>query len=131
MEDRLQRQQDTIEKNNKFLNHGRKLMQFIDAYQLRSKNKELMEDVKKYIAMEKTKIEEDRKQKSIQKKIQKEKEEIQTKERRTGSIKVGSLVRLANTKQTGTVMELDKGQAIVAIGVFKTKVEVERLEFIQ
>ncbi|MFN5621095.1 MAG: endonuclease MutS2, partial [Flavobacteriales bacterium] len=131
MEDRLQRQQDTIEKNNKFLNHGRKLMQFIDAYQLRSKNKELMEDVKKYIAMEKTKIEEDRKQKSIQKKIQKEKEEHQTKERRTGSIKVGSLVRLANTKQTGTVMELDKGQAIVAIGVFKTKVEVERLEFIQ
>lgn len=131
MEERLQRQQETIEKNNKFLNHGRKLMQFIDAYMLRSKNKELMDDVKKYIAMEKTKIEEDRKQKSIQKKIQKEKEEKQTKERRTGSIKVGSLVRLVNTKQTGTVLELDKGQAVVAIGVFKTKVEVERLEFIQ
>lgn len=131
MEERLQRQQETIERNNKFLNHGRKLMQFIDAYMLRSKNKELMDDVKKYIAMEKTKIEEDRKQKSIQKKIQKEKEEKQTKERRTGSIKVGSLVRLVNTKQTGTVLELDKGQAVVAIGVFKTKVEVERLEFIQ
>ena len=90
-----------------------------------------MDDVKKYIAMEKTKIDEDRKQKSIQKKIQKDKEEIQTTERRSGSIKVGSLVRLSNTKQTGTVLELEKGQAVVAFGVFKTKVEVERLEFIQ
>jgi DNA mismatch repair protein MutS2 len=131
MEDRLQRQQETIEKNNKFLNHGRKLMQFIDAYMLRSKNKELMDDVKKYIAMEKTKIDEDRKQKSIQKKIQKDKEDTHTQERRTGSIKVGSLVRLANTKQTGTVLELEKGQAVVAIGVFRTKVEVAKLEFIQ
>ena len=131
MEDRLQRQQETMEKNNKFLNHGRKLMQFIEAYQLRTKNKELMDEVKKYIAMEKTKIDDVRKQKSIQKKIQKETEETQTKERRTGSIKVGSLVRLANTKQTGTVLELDKGQATVAIGFFKTKVEVAKLEFIQ
>jgi DNA mismatch repair protein MutS2 len=98
---------------------------------LRTKNKELLDEVKKYIAMEKTKMEEVRKQKSIQKKIQKEKEETVTKERRTGSIKVGSLVRLANTKQTGTVIEMDKGQAVVAIGVFKTKVEVARLEFIQ
>jgi DNA mismatch repair protein MutS2 len=131
MEDRLQRQQETIERNNKYLNHGRKLMQFIESYQLRTKNKELLDEVKKYIAMEKTKMEEVRKQKSIQKKIQKEKEETVTKERRTGSIKVGSLVRLANTKQTGTVIEMDKGQAVVAIGVFKTKVEVARLEFIQ
>jgi hypothetical protein len=98
---------------------------------LRSKNKELMDDVKKYIAMEKTKIDEDRKQKSIQKKIQKDKEDTHTQERRTGSIKVGSLVRLANTKQTGTLLELEKGQAVVAIGVFRTKVEVAKLEFIQ
>jgi DNA mismatch repair protein MutS2 len=130
MEERLQKQQDTIERNNKYLNHGRRLMQFIDSYNLRTKNKELLDEVKKYLAMEKTKIEDDRKQKSIQKKIQKDKEEKKTRERRTEAIKVGSTVRLENTKQTGRVIELDKGQAVVAIGVFKTKVDISRLEFI-
>jgi DNA mismatch repair protein MutS2 len=130
MEERLQKQQDTMERNNKYLNHGRRLVQFIEGYNLRTKNKELLDEVKKYLAMEKTKIEDDRKQKTIQKKIQKDKEEKTTKERRTDSIKVGSTVRLENTKQTGKVIELDKGQAVVAIGVFKTKVDVSRLEFI-
>ena len=131
MEEKLQKQQDTMERNNKYLNHGRKLVQYIESYNLRTKNKELLDEVKKYLAMEKTKIEDARKQKSIQKKIQKDKEDTHTQERRTGSIKVGSLVRLANTKQTGTVLELEKGQAVVAIGVFRTKVEVAKLEFIQ
>ena len=131
MEERLQKQQDTMERNNKYLNHGRKLVQYIESYNLRTKNKELLDDVKKYLAMEKTKIEDVRKQKSIQKSIVKQKEEEQTKERRTGSIKVGSLVKLENTKQTGTVIDLEKGQATVAIGVFKTKVDVNRLEFIK
>jgi DNA mismatch repair protein MutS2 len=131
MEEKLQKQQDTMERNNKYLNHGRKLVQYIESYNLRTKNKELLDEVKKYLAMEKTKIEDVRKQKSIQKSIVKQKEEEQTKERRTGSIKVGSLVRLENTKQTGTVIDLEKGQATVAIGVFKTKVDVNRLEFIK
>ena len=130
MEERLQKQQDTMERNNKYLNHGRRLVQFIESYNLRTKNKELLDEVKKYLAMEKTKIEDDRKQKSIQKSIVKQKEQEQTKERRTGAIKVGSTVRLENTKQTGKVIELEKGQAVVAIGVFKTKVDVSRLEFI-
>jgi DNA mismatch repair protein MutS2 len=131
MEEKLQKQQDTMERNNKYLNHGRKLVQYIESYNLRTKNKELLDEVKKYLAMEKTKIEDARKQKSIQKSIIKEKEEAKTKERRTGSIKVGSLVKLENTKQTGTVIDLEKGQATVAIGVFKTKVDVNRLEFIK
>jgi DNA mismatch repair protein MutS2 len=130
MEEKLQKQQDTMERNNKYLNHGRKLVQFIESYNLRTKNKELLDEVKKYLAMEKTKIEDDRKQKSIQKSIVKQKEEEKTKERRTGAIKVGSTVRLENTKQTGKVIELDKGHAVVAIGVFKTKVDISRLEFI-
>jgi DNA mismatch repair protein MutS2 len=131
MEEKLQKQQDTMERNNKYLNHGRKLVQYVESYNLRTKNKELLDEVKKYLAMEKTKIEDARKQKSIQKSIIKEKEEKVTKERRTGSIKMGSLVKLENTKQTGTVIDLEKGQATVAIGVFKTKVDVNRLEFIK
>lgn len=130
MEERLLKQQETIERNNKYLNHGRKMVQFIESYNLRSKNKELLDEVKKYIAMEKTKIDEERKKRSLTKKVKKSQEENETRIKRTESIKVGSLVRLENTKQTGTVLEMDKGQAVVAIGVFKTKVDVGKLEFV-
>ena len=107
------------------------MSQFIDNYNLLSKNKELLDEVKKYLAMEKTKIDEERKQRAIQKKITKEKEVTSTKERRKEAIKVGSLVRLLNTKQTGTVLDMEKNQATVAIGVFKTKVDVDKLEWIR
>jgi DNA mismatch repair protein MutS2 len=90
-----------------------------------------LDDVKKYIAIEKTKVDDERKQKSIKKKVAKQNEEVEHKQKRTESIKVGSLVKLENTKQTGTVIDLDRGQATVAIGVFKTKVDVQKLEFIK
>ena len=131
MEERIQKQQETIERNNKFLNHGKRLMQFIETYHLQSKNKELLDEVKKYLAMEKTKIEDERKQKSIVKKIKKQNEEGDKKQKRKEAIIVGSLVRLLNSKQTGTVMDIEKSQATVAIGVFKTKVDVSKLEFIK
>lgn len=131
MEERIQKQQETIERNNKFLNHGKRLMQFIETYHLQSKNKELLEEVKKYLAIEKTKIEDERKQKSIVKKIKKQNEEGDKKQKRKEAIIVGSLVRLLNSKQTGTVMDIEKSQATVAIGVFKTKVDVSKLEFIK
>ena len=131
MEERLQKQQETIERNNKFLNHGKRMAQFIESYNLRAKNKELLDEVKKYVAIEKTKIDEERKQKSIVKKIQKQKEVVETVQRKKEAIKVGSLVRLENTKQTGTVIEMEKGQAIVAMGVFRTKVDVGKLEWIK
>jgi DNA mismatch repair protein MutS2 len=74
-EERLARQQETIERNNKYLNHGRRMAQFIESWNLRVKNKELLDEIKKYVVVEKTKIEEERKQRSLQKKVQKSKEE--------------------------------------------------------
>lgn len=130
-EDKLQRQQETIERNNKYLSHGRKLAMFIESWNLRAKNKELLDEIKKYVVVEKTKIDEERKQKSIRKKIEKDKEQVERREQQVERIKVGSLVRLMNTKQTGTVIDLEGDQATVAIGVFKTKVDKQRLEWIR
>ena len=130
-EEKLQKQSETIERNNKYLSHGKKTAQFIESYNLKSKNKELLEEIKKYIVLEKTKIEEERMQKSIERKISQKK---QVKEKKSVSIEkivVGSLVRLQQTKQTGRVMEIIDDEAIVAFGVFKTKVEKRKLEFIQ
>ncbi|MFN6380170.1 MAG: endonuclease MutS2 [Flavobacteriales bacterium] len=130
-EERLARQQETIERNNKYLNHGRRMAQFIESWNLRAKNKELMDEIKKYVVVEKTKIDEERKQRSLQKKVQKSKEEKVVKQSHRDRIKIGSLVRLENTKQTGKVLEMESGQAIVAFGVFKTKLDLSKLEFIQ
>jgi len=131
LEERLAKQQETIERNNKYLNQGRRMAQFIEAYSLQTKNKEMLEDVKKYIAIEKTKLDEERKTKSLKKKVEKSRGEEQQKQRHQEAIKVGSLVRLQNTKQTGTVMTIESNQATVAIGVFKTKVDLSKLEWIK
>ncbi len=131
LQQRIEKQQTTIERNNKYLNHGKRMGQFIESYNLRSKNKELLDEVKKYIAMEKTKMDEERKQRSLVKKVKQQKEHEEKAQVRKESIKVGSLVRLVNTKQTGRVLELEKDQAVVAIGVFKTKVDVAKLDWIQ
>lgn len=131
LEERLERQQETIERNNKFLNQGRRMAQFIESFNLKAKNKELLDEIKKYIAMEKTKIEDDRRERAIKKKVEKSRGELQQKQRHKEAIKVGSLVRLQNSKQTGTVMSIEGTQATVAIGVFKTKVDLSKLDWIK
>jgi len=130
-EDKLQRQQETIERNNKYLNHGKRMAQFIESWNLKAKNKELLDELKKYVVVEKTKIDEERKQKTILKKISQKGQEKEKKQAHRDRIKTGSLVRMVNTKQTGTVLEIENGQAIVAFGVFKTKLDLGKLEFIQ
>jgi DNA mismatch repair protein MutS2 len=130
LEEKLQRQNETIERNNKYLHHGRKMFAFIESYQLRAKNKELLDDIKKFVAMEKTKMEEERKEKAIRKKVESQKEQKVKQHTRKEAIKVGSLVRLANSKQTGEVLELDGAKATVAFGVFRTIVDIHKLEFI-
>jgi DNA mismatch repair protein MutS2 len=130
-EERLQRQNEIIERNNKYLARGKKMSQFIESYLLKGKNKDLLEELKVYLVMEKTKIENERKEKSIKKKLQTVKEQEVRREKHLGSIKVGSLVKLEKTKQTGTVMDITDQTATVAFGNFKTKVDISRLEWIK
>lgn len=130
-EEKLQKQSETIERNNKYLNHGKKTAQFIEQYQLKAKNKELLEEIKKYIVLEKTKQEEDRLQRSIAKKLTQKSGQREKKVTDVERIQVGSLVRLHQSKQTGTVLEISGAEATVAFGNFKTKVEKRKLEFIQ
>jgi len=130
-EEKLSRQAETIERNNKYLNHGKRMAQFIESYHLRAKNKELLDELKKYVVLEKTKIDEERREKSIKKTIVKKKEEKAEDIRHRELIKVGALVRLSGTKQTGNVLEIDGEEATVAFGVFKTRTDLSRLEFIR
>jgi DNA mismatch repair protein MutS2 len=104
---------------------------FIETYNLKAKNKEMLEEIKKYVAMEKTKVEEERRNKSIRKKVELQKDKVVQEVRRKEAIKIGTLVRLVNSKQTGEVMDIDGQKATVAFGVFKTIVDLGKLDFIR
>lgn len=136
-QERLKKQQETIERNNKFLAHGKRLALAIEQYQAgtgktkATKNKVLMEELQKYVVMQKSKAEDERKVKKAKLNEQKAKTLKVSADNHRAHIVTGSLVRLKNTRQTGTVLELVKGTAVVAIGVFKTKVNVDKLEWIK
>lgn len=144
-DDRLKSQQDLIERNNLFLNAGKKMKSFIDRYQLRARKKDvnapLIEDIRKYLMLEKSKIEVV-KQKSIavqsnvkksnqqsSKKLEVSKKEIDTYSQ--AKIKVGSHVKLIETKQMGTVEEIKEPMITVAFGFIRMKVEREKLMWVK
>ena len=137
-EERLKTQQQLIEKNNKFLNHGKKMSQFIQNYPSKSKAKqtEYLKELKKYVVVEKSKIE-----MALRKtqEVQKLKEEAQKskgnkpKRERLQPVKtekpllVGSRVKIKNTKQAGDVLSLDGKEATIAFGNLKAKVKLDKL----
>jgi len=92
---------------------------------------ELLEEIRKYVVVEKTKIDEERREKALRKKVVQKREEKEDQQLRRERIRVGSLVRLTGTKQTGTVLELEGEEVVVAFGVFRTRTGIDRLEFIR
>lgn len=123
-------QQKLIERNNKYLNKGKRMEQFINDYIKPGNTKQTLAEVKKFLSMEKAKIEEEHKKERLKKQSQKPKK-IKKRQKNIEQIKEGSLVKLRDSKQTGEVINLDGKQATVAFGVFKTKVDVSKLIFVK
>jgi DNA mismatch repair protein MutS2 len=130
-EERLLKQEELIEKNNQYIGKGKKLDQFIKLYKTSGGNRPLLDDVRTYLAMEKTKTEEARKKLQIKESAKKKRNESQERKSNAARIVVGCTVKLRNAREKGTVLELSNGQAVVAFGVFKTKVEVAKLDFVR
>lgn len=140
-EEKLRSQQEFIEKNNKYLQNGKKLSAFIDKFVTRSRKKDvnqpLFEEIRKYLTVEKSKLEDaDRKEKLIKasqsnkpkkKKIQKP--EMDPYQRH--KIVVGSSVKLISTKQSGTVESIEGETLTVTFGFLRMKVEREKLMWIK
>lgn len=142
-EDRLQNQQDFIEKNNVFLNAGKKMKGFIDRYQTMTKkktaNQALLEEVRKYLLVEKSKVEEAKKKTQLiqasstkptinPKRKKKPVDEVDTFQR--DKIKVGSKVQLIDTKQKGIVEEMKGPILMVVFGNLRMKIDIEKLQFV-
>ncbi|MFZ6051179.1 endonuclease MutS2 [Halocola ammonii] len=123
-------QQKMIERNNKYLHKGKKMDQFIQEYTKPGNTKQTLTEVKKFLAMEKAKIEEEKKKARLKKQTTKPKK-AKKREKNIAKIVVGSLVKLRDSKQTGEVIQLDGKSATVAFGNFKTKVETQKLIFVK
>jgi len=135
-EQRLQRQQDVIEKNNKDLTNGKRMTQFINSYRLKGSNKKMLEEVKKFIAVEKSKLvtkKEQAKTKQIAKNVP-SRSTVKKKQQQPKSppkpILVGSTVRMLNGNQDGQVSEIKGKEATVLFGNFKTKVKLIDIEVV-
>jgi DNA mismatch repair protein MutS2 len=131
-EKRLETQQKRIERNNKYLSSGKRITQFIEEFQLGKSNKELMADLKKFLTIEKTKMEEVRKHKEYKEKLEAKRLAEENRKRKKRSkvqspVKVGCKVRLDKSNQRGEVIEIQGNEATVMFGAFRTKVGLEKL----
>lgn len=137
-EDKLKQFRDNAGANQKLIQNGKKLAQFIERYNTNSRkksiNENLMDEIKKYIAVEKSKIEEVKRKEKLQKKPiikKKSKKTIIKKDNfNRAKIKEGSRVKLISTKQIGTVEEIKNSDVTVSFGFARMKVDLDKLMWI-
>lgn len=130
-EDKLSSQNSLIEKNNQFLGKGKKMNQFIKLYNTGGGNRPLMDEIRKYLAVEKTKFDEQNKKTKLKEKAKAKRQRRKERKTNVELITLGCTVQLINGREKGTVLELNNGTALVAFGVFKTQVEVSKLRFVK
>jgi DNA mismatch repair protein MutS2 len=136
-DEKLKTQQATIERDNKYLNAGKKMISFIDRFTVKSRkkdvNKPLIDEVTKYISVEKSKIEEAKRivllktKAPIQKNNTKRSLKPTADPHQRAKIVIGSTVKLIETKQTGTVDNIVGDAITVVFGFIRMKVERDKL----
>ncbi|MFM7667162.1 MAG: endonuclease MutS2 [Bacteroidota bacterium] len=136
-ENRIKSQQSLIEQNNKLLSVGKKMMYFIEKFNLKSQKKDanmvLWEEVKNFMKLEKLKT---------QVKIQKKKSEYTTVNvNKPNQIKqdsfnqqmitLGSSVQVIGTNQIGIVQNITGKYVEVIFGNSLLKVQLQKLRFLK
>ncbi|MCO5269341.1 MAG: DNA mismatch repair protein MutS [Brumimicrobium sp.] len=136
-EEKLAQLRKNAEEANKFVNLGKKMQQFIDAYTARSRKKDvnqaLLEEVKKFIAVEKAKIESVKNEIRLKNK-EKRSNKAPTKQEESYAqdrIKVGSKVKLISTKQVGEVEEIKGKDVVISFGFARMKVKLQQLSWVK
>lgn len=143
-QERLSKQQQLIEKNNKYLNHGKKMAQFIEEFPSNSKKKQtaFLEEVKRYLAIEKSKIEARIKkaaEAAKKKRLEAEKRNQARKPRKARTAKqeskekpleIGVRAKLKNSRQIGEVVKIEGEEVTLVFGQMKAKVKKSQLKVI-
>ena len=139
---KLKQFRESADTNHKFIQYGKKLATFVNRYNTNSRkasiNASLMEEVKKFLAVERSK-ELALKQKEKDALLQQQKNPSKKKkankpekdEYNRSKIKVGSKVKLIATKQAGIVEEMTPTTVTVSFGFMRMKVSLEKLMWVQ
>lgn len=141
-EEKLKRIRSQADANNKLVAFGKKMKNFIDRYNVKSRKKtvndKLLAEVKKYLAVERTKIDaailskKEKERKEASKPSAKRKKAMIEKDKfQRHRIKVNSRVKLVSTKQIGVVEEVSGDNITVAFGFMRMKVSREKLMWIE
>jgi DNA mismatch repair protein MutS2 len=119
---KLERDKERAEENLRLAELGRRLQVLADDWEKATQKKEVIQKFVSLMTAEKKKkmekIAEEKRSRKREKTIAKKIEQI----------KVGSYVRLLNSKQTGLVEEINKNKAKVTFGEIKSIVSIENLE---
>jgi DNA mismatch repair protein MutS2 len=136
-ENRLKSQQSLIEQNNKQLAAGKKMLQFIEKFNLKSRKKDanldLLEEIKNFMKLEKSKTEVKIQQQKAEKQSPKVTVAKQKKQESLNQhlIKVGSSVQILGTNRIGIVDKIKEKHLEVIFGNALIKVEREKLRFLK
>lgn len=142
LDEKLKNLQLQGEQNNVYLNSGKKMKQFIDRFQVKVRKKEvnqpLLEEIRKYLLVEKSKIEEVKLKAQLMKPAVPSKKPKKAKPQapeqdayQRDRIVVGSTVKMIETKQSGTVESIKGHLLTVSFGFMRVKVEREKLMWVQ
>lgn len=143
LDERLKSQQQISENNNKQLIAGKKMLSFIEKFNIKSRKKDanntLIEEIRTFLRLEKSKTElkiQQEKQKELELKQSKapkkiKKPIVEEDIYQQSKIKIGSTVQLIATKQKGTVESMTGRNISVIFGNARLKVELEKLQLIK
>lgn len=133
--ERLDERQESVQQvgqeQNSALVKGKKLQQFIDRFKTGQGNKALIEDIRKYLSVEATKMAEKAEAAAQKKAARAGKRKNSRTKQHVDRINVGSTVRLKEGRQRGEVLEIKGKRATVAFGEFRTRVELTDLIWVR
>ena len=131
---RLTQVNQLTEVNSKQLQAGKKMLQFIERFNAKSRKKEvntiLFQELTQFLRLEKSKTE-IKKQETIEPKkpTKKQQEKVETYQQEL--IKVGSQVQLIQTNRIGVVEEIKGKQLSVIFGQARIKLSLDKLRFLK
>ena len=131
---------ENSEDNQHFINAGKKLLSYVSKYNLNTKkkviNNNLLEEIRKYLAVEKTKVTSVQEKGKLKKINNSKNSKQKTNSIKTNDshgrdkIKFDSRVKLIATKQIGTVEEIKGENVVVSFGFARMKVKLNKLAFV-
>tara|TARA_R110002050_G_scaffold200591_1_gene335481 strand:- start:21381 stop:23492 length:2112 start_codon:yes stop_codon:yes gene_type:complete len=128
----IQKQQGLLEQNNKYITWGKKVEQFFTKMKGNKATKPFMDEVRKFLIIEKTKLSDSVKKAQLKKEVKKiVKPKVARKvvvvPKEVKPIVVGSKVHLATGTELGEVVKIDGKNVTILFGNFQTKTKISKL----